>query len=272
MNIQTESNNKRLLEALDHVDIKYVVELVDGLRLPKPEDGRKGIRTFRHAKQLALIAACALLLGAAIPTVQYVLPMVNAVLGGNAGAGGDEFDSPYKRTIDAYPEDMSAEEIYEDVLKGGWVVVRDREGKDIISVELWMDFLDKVNQGRRASVLIAYYSDTPLLQKITISDNLTDSTIYGSFFDDGAMILLTKIEYNGKKYTYSAKGYNPRYECEPTRFSYLNTEVSKDGKCTSYYLSNSSDKNPHPNSYAMEWKYLFFDGIISIWIDELLTE
>ena len=95
MNIQTESNNKRLLEALDHVDIKYVAELVDGLRLPKSEDGRKGIRTFRHAKQLALIAACALLLGVAIPTVQYVLPMVNAVLGGNAGAGSDSNESEH---------------------------------------------------------------------------------------------------------------------------------------------------------------------------------
>ena len=64
-----ESNNKRLLEALDHVDIKYVAELVDGLRLPKESAAEPSVkRSFRASvKYAALIAACALILGAAIP-------------------------------------------------------------------------------------------------------------------------------------------------------------------------------------------------------------
>ena len=35
MSIQRKSNNKRLLDALDHIDGRYVAELVEGLRLPK---------------------------------------------------------------------------------------------------------------------------------------------------------------------------------------------------------------------------------------------
>lgn len=92
MSIQRKSNNKRLLDALDHVDIKYVAELVDGLRLPKPEDGRKGIRTFRHAKQLALIAACALLLGAAIPVAGT---LIRNITSGMAAAGSDSNESEH---------------------------------------------------------------------------------------------------------------------------------------------------------------------------------
>ena len=143
MNIQTESNNKRLLETLDHVDIKYVAELVDGLRLPKPEDGRKGIRTFRHAKQLALIAACALILGTAIPTVQYVLPMLHMVFDGNAGAGTEELEVPTQ-------SETQALETEEEFLYGNYL--NPIKGLEPLPKELFSDsFLYYLNIGNSDS-------------------------------------------------------------------------------------------------------------------------
>ena len=219
MNIQTESNNKRLLEALDHVDIKYVAELVDGLRLPKPEDGRKGIRTFRHAKQLALIAACALLLGAAIPTVQYVLPMVNAVLGGNAGAGTEELDSLYDtQTIDLEFEkalesfsNMSGEEIYAEVLKGGWIV----QDVDISSMfdageDIWQEFLISVENTKPITVLFADFSE-----------------------DIDAYTRLSKICYDGKVFTITQQIRD--------HGSVLKTETKE----FKYFLRSKCDDNTH---------------------------
>ena len=238
MNIQTESNNKRLLEALDHVDIKYVAELVDGLRLPKPEDGRKGIRTFRHAKQLALIAACALLLGAAIPTVQYVLPMVNAVLGGNAGAGTEELDSLYDtQTIDLEFEkalesfsNMSGEEIYAEVLKGGWIV----QDVDISSMfdageDIWQEFLISVENTKPITVLFADFSE-----------------------DIDAFTRLSKICYDGKTFTITQQihDHGSVLKTETKEFKYF---LRSRWPC--YFFSNNLDSDP-ANCISSDSKYV----------------
>ena len=238
MNIQTESNNKRLLEALDHVDIKYVAELVDGLRLPKTEDGRKGIRTFRHAKQLALIAACALLLGAAIPTVQYVLPMVNAVLGGNAGAGTEELDSLYDtQTIDLEFEkalesfsNMSGEEIYAEVLKGGWIV----QDVDISSMfdageDIWQEFLISVENTKPITVLFADFSK-----------------------DIDAYTRLSKICYDGKVFTITQqiRDHGSVLKTETKEFKYF---LRSRWPC--YFFSNNLDSDP-ANCISSDSKYV----------------
>ena len=238
MDIQTESNNKRLLEALDHVDIKYVAELVDGLRLPKPEDGRKGIRTFRHAKQLALIAACALLLGAAIPTVQYVLPMVNAVLGGNAGAGTEELDSLYDtQTIDLEFEkalesfsNMSGEEIYAEVLKGGWIV----QDVDISSMfdageDIWQEFLISVENTKPITVLFADFSE-----------------------DIDAYTRLSKICYDGKVFTITQqiRDHGSVLKTETKEFKYF---LRSRWPC--YFFSNNLDSDP-ANCISSDSKYV----------------
>ena len=238
MNIQTESNNKRLLEALDHVDIKYVAELVDGLRLPKPEDGRKGIRTFRHAKQLALIAACTLLLGAAIPTVQYVLPMVNAVLGGNAGAGTEELDSLYDtQTIDLEFEkalesfsNMSGEEIYAEVLKGGWIV----QDVDISSMfdageDIWQEFLISVENTKPITVLFADFSE-----------------------DIDAYTRLSKICYDGKVFTITQqiRDHGSVLKTETKEFKYF---LRSRWPC--YFFSNNLDSDP-ANCISSDSKYV----------------
>lgn len=88
MSIQRKSNNKRLLDALDHIDGRYVAELVEGLRLPKESAAdpaaKRSIRT--SLKYAALIAACALILGAAIPVAGS---LIRNLTSGMAAAGGE---------------------------------------------------------------------------------------------------------------------------------------------------------------------------------------
>ena len=94
MNIQTESNNKRLLEALDHVDIRYVDELVGGLHLPKERRFSPSAKTpfGRSLRHVVLIAACTLLLGAVIPVVGT---LVRNISSGMAAAGSDNNESEH---------------------------------------------------------------------------------------------------------------------------------------------------------------------------------
>lgn len=75
MSIQKKTNQKRLLDALDHVDERYVAELVQGLKLPKEETKViTGKKSFARAIRSAVaVAACALLLGAAIPVASMLI-------------------------------------------------------------------------------------------------------------------------------------------------------------------------------------------------------
>lgn len=101
MSIQRKSNNKRLLDALDHIDGRYVAELVEGLRLPKESAAapaaKRSIRT--SLKYAALIAACALILGAAIPVAGS---LIRNLTSGMAAAGGDSIDA-----VESVPEQIN---------------------------------------------------------------------------------------------------------------------------------------------------------------------
>jgi hypothetical protein len=297
MNIQTESNNKRLLEALDHVDIKYVAELVDGLRLPKESAAPSAKRSFRASvKYAALIAACALLLGAAIPTVQYVLPMVNAVFGGNAGAGTEELEVPtveetqaleteaeMTQTLETEPAiteaeiidsvfdkyleafaNMSADEIYAEVMKGGWVVVQDHKCENITAVELWQEFLNAVEQGKKSSLLIACYSEY-----VTIKPVGTDDKQYEGI----SQIVLAEVIFDGIAFIKTTKWYHPEFKWYYTyESSYLLKEKSTFTDKTTYYLANHSDEHLNDPRYSsekididMERTILFDQGLITVW-------
>lgn len=91
---QNFNDKKRLLEALEYIDEGLVSDTLSRVRpeaiAPKSNSAPK--KHFSGVRQVALIAACALLLGAAIPMVNYVLPMLGVAIGGNAGAGNTEID------------------------------------------------------------------------------------------------------------------------------------------------------------------------------------
>ncbi|MBO5702874.1 MAG: hypothetical protein J6S71_10600 [Clostridia bacterium] len=188
-------DDKRLLGVLDGVDQKFIAEALESYDLAEPQKTRKA----PIYRRVALLAACLLLVSAAFPIINYVLPRFGITVGGNAGAGSEEvqtamtsqsqiIDSPYDRSIDAYPEGMPVNEILEDVLKGGWVVCDDN--REIVGYDLWNEFLDKVDRKESCSVLVAWYG---ILSPISSSIDYEAST-YREF------ILLNKISYNGEKY------------------------------------------------------------------------
>ncbi len=75
MRTEKEIRNRRLIEALDHIDGKYIDEALDCIYAPPRGAGYvKDPRTnFRVFKQLIIAAACLLLLTAMIPATRLVL-------------------------------------------------------------------------------------------------------------------------------------------------------------------------------------------------------
>lgn len=184
----------RLLEALDYIDTDLIGEVAVKLKFeenaPLAEEPVMTWRTpFKHWKRMLATAACLLLLSCTIPIINYVLPRVGVAIGGNAGAGtsdveANEYDSPYERAIDAYPADMPADEIYADVLKGGWVVNTD--GEIVEGEKYWEEFLSKTDNKTESSVLIAFYDE------------------------NREAIFLKSVSYNGEVYNCDL-----RYICQP---------------------------------------------------------
>lgn len=78
--------DKRLLGVLDGVDEKFIAEALESYDLADPQKTRKA----PIYRRVALLAACLLLITAAFPVVNYVLPRFGITFGGNASAG--EFD------------------------------------------------------------------------------------------------------------------------------------------------------------------------------------
>ena len=88
MSLERKMNNKQLLDALDHVDDRFIAELVTSLRPPETAEGgtmqKKNI--LRSIKYAALLAACAVLMGAAIPLASTLIGRASL---GTGTPGGD---------------------------------------------------------------------------------------------------------------------------------------------------------------------------------------
>jgi len=212
MNNEIRMRKRQLLESLEYIDD----DLISGvLRKIKPErEYADPVRTWRtplkHWKAIAALAACTVLLAFAAPTASFISQVISnftAGAGGNAGAGTEELevptsaeseviDSPYERSIYAYPEGMSAEEIYADVLKGGWVVNTD--GEIVEGEKYWEEFLSKTDNKTESSVLIAIYDE------------------------NREAIFLKSVSYDGETYRFSQ-----RFVCQPDNKDHINTYTAK---------------------------------------------
>ena len=191
--------DKRLLGALDYIDERFIAEVTEEYEVFDTAPGAKlppRARMYRF-RQFAALAACLLLLSFASLGVNHV---ANAVISFAASAGGslNEYGSKYERAIDAYPDDMSVEDIYEDVLKGGWVVYN---GDVIQDIELLFDFYTKVIVGEEASVLVASYYHLPSLQP---------------------HMSLKEIVFDGSKYVFRSNNY---YSNEPGQNTIMSEKI-----------------------------------------------
>ena len=178
--------DKRLLGALDYIDERFIAEVTESYTFEAPGEYKRDKKTvFKAYRQFAALAACLLLISAAFPVLNYAVQRFGTgIWEGNAGAGNETFDSPYERAIDAYPEGMSAKEIYADVLKGGWVINVD--GEITAGEDLWEDFLSQTKNKTKASILIALYEE------------------------NREAIFLKSVSYNGEVYNCDL-----RYICQP---------------------------------------------------------
>lgn len=246
-------DDKRLLGALDYIDERFIAEVTEEYEIFDTAPGAKlppRARMYRF-RQFAALAACLLLLSFASLGVNYV---ANAVISFAASAGGsntktscdeqesDNIDSPYERAIDAYPEDMPIDEIYADVLKGGWVVSSFLYQSDFIEgKKLWDEFLDNVNNGIPDSVLLAdyinYYAD---FSDSGLRINERKKTIY-----------LMEIVYDGETFHYKRLDARLDKITDTGEYNYLITDINyydgnndnvvKSGRMESYCLTNDSD-------------------------------
>ncbi len=173
--------DKRLLGALDYIDERFIAEVTESYTFEAPGEYKRDKKTaFRVYRRLAVLAACLVLISAVFPIVNYVLPRFGVTFGGNAGAGTSELETPppiQTEALETEPEvteaeiidsgfdkyleafaDMSAEEIYAEVLKGGWVV---SHNGDLNDETLWNEFVDKVANNEVNKIFVAeYYNDT----------------------------------------------------------------------------------------------------------------
>ena len=208
-NIKPE--NRRLLEAIEYIDEDIVLGVLGGLKDPVENAVHgeyKKPSPFKHWRQFTALAACLLLLSAAFPVLNYAVQRFGAgAWEGNAGAGEssdielNEYGSPYERAIDAYPADMPAEEIYADVLKGGWIVGNITTFGAESGIELWNDFCNTAAVGKEARALIAeYWESNPYY-------DMFDPPIPYNKEQKG--IVLSEIVFDGKNYSVHIKSFMP---------------------------------------------------------------
>lgn len=114
MSLQRKMNNKQLLDALDHVDDRFVAELVTSLRPPETAEGgtmqKKNI--IRSIKYAALLAACAVLMGAAIPLASSLIGRASlgtGTPGGNPAGSVSEGTSALEETEPPATESLETE-------------------------------------------------------------------------------------------------------------------------------------------------------------------
>lgn len=127
-----------LLDALDYVDVKYVDELVGGLRLPKESAAEPSAkRSFRASvKYAALIAACALLLGAAIPVAGT---LIRNITSGNASAGevSLNYTSPYGEVPEEFKHIVEQNLFNKVTVYGDRLIKEDFNNEtDLVTIEL----------------------------------------------------------------------------------------------------------------------------------------
>ena len=249
--------DRRLLAALDYIDQKYIDDVFSILKEPEAagEPEKMTWRTpFKHWRQFAALAACILLLSIASPLVNYIAEVISNF---NAGAGSGtteattqagEESSPKEEKSEAqttieesnrlteifkdskilsFPSDMSAEAIFEEVKKGGWVVGCISNNRDYVAgSDIWQEFFEKSGSFEPCSVLLAYY--------------------YEGSENADAYIVLKEILYDGESYYYAESDSREDAIDKAKSYKYLIKDfyeiyqgpVIGQGLVKAYFLSN----------------------------------
>ncbi len=179
---QNMNEKKRLLEALEYIDEGMLSDTLSRVKTDAPETGKPSSvkKPIAWVKQIAVVAACALLLGAVIPLVNYVLPRLGITIGGNAGAMSDPMsESDAEATIDmSQVADMSERDLIEHV------------------GEVPDEFADIVNKNLFANIWV---SGEKIIKKAAAPYDIDVYDLYGK--------LLHRIDIKGDAPEYSSYSY-----------------------------------------------------------------
>ncbi len=238
MELENKLRKRRMLEALDYIDDDIISSTVKKI---KPEDccADDPVITWRtplkHWKRYLALMASLLLLSIASPLFNYV-----AVVIGNLNAGAGLFDSEFDKAVEAFA-DMSADEIYAEVIKGGWCV-QNTGGCLEYGTDLWFDFLSSVEKGECAKVWFADYNDDAYNpdKHGELTNDLPKDIIPG--------IYLTEITFDGVKFikeTVSCYPHAPDYSTRISEsvvkehlFLYASEDYSNPTENVRFILSN----------------------------------
>lgn len=263
MRTNIKPENRRLLEAVEYIDENIILGVLSELRMPK-EKHIEPLLTWRtplkHWKSIAVLAACTVLLAFAAPTASFISQVISnysSVAGGNAGAGNDKYSDydPYKNSaVFDYPIDMSAEDVYADLLAGGWTVYEN--GKKVAGEDLWSEFYQKVRDKEPASFCQAWYITTGYR-----SDHLPSEVE-----PDGMPCLeLMEVVYDGETYHYSFRYMHPSLSIDDSdirEYKYLKLSKKMNQNERQYYFLTNDPKleywSPFYSFSAPDYKTIYY--------------
>lgn len=134
----------------------------------------------------------------------------------------------------SFPAEMTPEQIYDEVGKGGWVVENEDYFNDFVAgANLWYYFCDKANQGEPASVLVAEYNDCIYNFEVDVD---LESYIY-----------LTEIIYDGNVFKFIKYDYRNHAVLDSGEYKYLIADIfeydyriASRGRQEAYFLTNDN--------------------------------
>lgn len=131
--------------------------------------------------------------------------------------------------ISSFPSNMSEEVIYQEVLKGGWVVGCSRDNSGFVAGgDLWQNFCEKSSRLEPCSVLLAYYYKDAQFGEDHI--NLTEIKFDGELFYHAQLNSLTDTIEDCGTYKYLIKDFYEIYK----------GPVIDQGLVKAYFLSNDN--------------------------------
>ena len=103
MKKEFKAENIAFLDSIDYIDDKILAEVLADVKVPK--DGADNGKPRRAWKQIAVFAACMVLLGALFPVVTWIIGKVGITLGGNPAGTQDPLTENTSRDAEATEQD-----------------------------------------------------------------------------------------------------------------------------------------------------------------------
>jgi hypothetical protein len=248
MSANIKSENRRLLESLEFIDEKLILEALGDLRLPTSEDPTVAAKSpFKHWKSLAALAACILLLSIASPLVSYIAEVISNF---NAGAGSGttmENTSDYFDTSNDYLEISDTENKITNEMS-------DNETTDSSDINYTTQQETSVIKEEIPDAEPEYWKFIPDLEPLSEEEMLTIQSLYRD------LLYNEYFENSYKKFI--KKGYSDteaaKHAAEKAQQSLLET---KDNFFHYWYYQQRGYLGKFAD-YAILWRHKAFDDVV----------